>query len=489
MNMAGFDLSQHQTQTQQQILSQRQIQSLEILSLGSDDLREAIYKAAEENPALVVTKDTLTGSRLAPRDYTRVSNRVSAAAKEASDNFAAVLEAQADERESLQEHLLQQFRVLSLPQEELDIGEKLIRNLDDHGFHILAPVSLLDSNTLPHKESLLNHSLKIIQSLDPVGTCTANTEESLLVQALHSDRAPDLALFLLNGHLDFLNPPQEQKVLKKIEAFIKEQNSLFAAKDSPYMPASGTITEDDITEALAFIRTLDPFPARNYGSAHTHFVAPDIYVEKLSEPKDEKNPFSIWNIRLSKDSFPSLDLDPLFKQVADKEKKVAGSVKKAEEFIEALNFRQNTLLRSANSIVRHQEEFFLKGPGHLKPFKQQDLADELGVHETTISRMANSKYIQCEWGLFELKYFFTGAVSRTKEASIKNTFESDASKELSRETVLFRLKQILEEHKDDKKKLSDQKISDIFAQEGIQLARRTVAKYRDMLNIDSSYNR
>ena len=119
-----------------------------------------------------------------------------------------------------------------------------------------------------------------------------------------------------------------------------------------------------------------------------------------------------------------------------------------------------------------QHEFFKKGPGNLAALKQKDVADILGVHETTISRMANSKYIQCQWGLFEVKYFFTNAVSDT-----------------SKDQVLFQIKQILEEHKNDSKKLSDQKVADALAAKGINVARRTVAKYRAQLNIESSYNR
>ncbi len=489
--MAGFDLSQTQTQTQTQIFSQKQIQSLEILSYGTEDLREAIYKASEENPALVISKD-ITGPRgTGPKDYTRLSSHITASQKEASDNFASVLEAQADERESLQEHLLKQFRVLKLPENTLSIGEKLIRNLDDHGFHILAPFSLIEKNSKKETEAL-EDAIKIIQSLDPIGTCTTNTKESLYIQALLNENASELTLFILNGHLDFLNPPQSEKVLKKIENYLREQSQLFAQSEIKHKPSREELTEENITSAINFIKTLDPFPARNFGTSGTHYITPDVYVEKREEPLDENDKESIWNIRLSKERLPSLQLDSSFEKFSEKSteqnKLVNSSIKKAEDFLTALKFREDTLLRSTRLIVKHQRDFFLNGPGHLHPLKQADLARELGVHETTVSRMANSKFIQCEWGLFEFKYFFTNAVSRTKEESVKNTFAA-SSTDLSRDNVLHILKEILEEHKNDKKKLSDQKLSDMLAEQGIKVARRTVAKYRDMLNIESSYNR
>ena len=160
---------------------------------------------------------------------------------------------------------------------------------------------------------------------------------------------------------------------------------------------------------------------------------------------------------------------------------VEESVRSANDFMESLAFRKKTLLLACQQIVRLQKDFFEKGPRYLKPLRQKDIAAIINVHEATISRMANEKYLRCSQGLFKLSFFFTNAVGQ----NLPETEEIPASKQ----GVMAELEKILEEHKDDKKALSDQKIADILLERGIKIARRTVAKYRSQLNIDSSYSR
>ena len=157
------------------------------------------------------------------------------------------------------------------------------------------------------------------------------------------------------------------------------------------------------------------------------------------------------------------------------------SVRSANDFMESLAFRKKTLLLACQQIVRLQKDFFEKGPRYLKPLRQKDVAAIINVHEATISRMANEKYLRCSQGLFKLSFFFTNAVGQ----NLPETEEVPASKQ----GVMAELEKILEEQKDDKKALSDQKIADILLERGIKIARRTVAKYRSQLNIDSSYSR
>lgn len=552
--MSAMDFQQTQIQSQLQVMSQKQIQSLELLSLASIDLREAVYKAAAENPALVITKDSLalgqknSSSSRRTNDFTRTTSRTTAAGREASDNFQAALESKADERQSLTEHLLMQFHLLQLNSSEEALGEKLIHNLDEKGCHILAPVSLLDKNDSLQNDEMLSRLLKQIQSLDPAGVCVRNTEESLLVQAKNKFSAKDFSdkdtdysvkkgalsseqkvqqavLFILDGHLSFLDPPQPAKVLKKITSFLENAKNFPESEATKNALSADNFDEETISLAIDFIRTLDPFPARDFGTSNTHYVVPDIYVEKIPvEVKDGdlKENFEkgiilgencAWNIRLSHEAMPELQLSKEFESLMEKkssipdskteattkqdeifstasssrkdisskdQKLISSSLKKAQDFIDMLSFRQSTIQKACCFIVKKQHEFFEKGPGHLIPMKQADIAEEVGVHETTISRMANGKYIQCDWGLFEIKYFFTNAASAK---------EADSPEAASKEKVLHTIKAILEEHKDDKKKLSDQKLCDILAEKGISIARRTVAKYRSQLNIESSYNR
>lgn len=208
--MTGLELKQQQKQTQVQIMSQKQIQSLELLAMGNMDLCKAVYDEAEKNPAVTVGHDRTRG----PSDYTRVASSTGAAAELASENFQAALEAKADERMSLQDHLLSQFRSLRMSDAQRKIGERLIYNLNDKGFHILAPESLLDKTDPSQTPSLLEETILLIQQLDPVGTCTSGTEESLLAQARLREDAPQSALFILDGHFDFLDPPNIDRIAK-----------------------------------------------------------------------------------------------------------------------------------------------------------------------------------------------------------------------------------------------------------------------------------
>lgn len=510
----GFEFQQNQSQIQAQIMSQKQLQSLQLLSYSAQDLRSEIYKALDENPALEILKDPL-GSNEAGRKNNSFSNvrtteKLSVSAKELSDKHQAALEAHVDERQSLQEYLLLQLHLLKLDPDEEKLGERIIGNLDEKGFHVYAPSSLVDKNLPSEKNDfILNDVLTKLQSLDPQGTCTKNFEESLFVQAKNNPDAPPLALFILNGHLNFIDPPQSARVIKKIKNYFNEIKN-FPSSENTFLNSDFELTEKNTDEAIKFIKTLDPFPARNYGTQEAHYVRPDVYVIKLPPVEEEmelqddfangivtdgKNCFKV---KLANDLIPEIDLNPEFTaliegsavntKLKDEDKKnISSSIKKARDFIEMISYRGNTILNACCNIVKKQFEFFEKGPGHLKPLRQKDIANELQIHETTVSRMANSKSIQCEWGLFEVKYFFTNVAS-TKAASMYQADES-ADENASREKVMFVIKQILEEHKNDEKKLSDQKVCNLLEEQGIFIARRTVAKYRSLLNIDSSYNR
>ncbi len=484
--MAESKLSQRQSQSQVQVMGQTQIQSLEILSMGSDDLREAVYNEVQENPALVITKDVRGGNvhlRRGGTGATRLSSS-SAAGELESDRHQAALEAQADTRLSLQDHLLSQLHMQELSPLEMLIGERLIGNLDSRGFHILAPVSLLDKD-VPEAEAALEKMLAVVQHLDPPGCCCKDTEESLLVQSRQRPDAPQLALFLLDGHFDFLNPPTVSSIVRKSRAFFEAQSKLFGGTEVSSWDGM-TVDAEAVEGALAFIRTLDPYPARDYDGSDTHYVVPDVYVERISDEDAEgvQEDFgkgivvqggAAWRVYLAGGSIPELAVNPAFAHFSGEDSGgvISGGIRRAKEFISALEGRQDTLLRGTCMIVKRQHEFFESGPGHLVAFRQKDVASVLGVHETTVSRMAGSKYLQCPWGLFALKYFFVGSVGADGEGG-----------GTSRDKVKAAIAEILREYygspaAEGKKKLSDQKISELLAERGIKVARRTVAKYRE----------
>ncbi len=510
-----------QTLKQTQKMSQVQIQSLNLLSMSAFDLRNEIYSQVEKNPALEIVSDKFESGEKSVRERTIFSDNMrlasaSAAAKKASDDFQAALESNADCRESLATHLEHQLNAMNISKTQHDLCIKLIQNLNENGFHILSPYSFMDRQDPSQTEDFLSSSLDIVRKLDPVGCCVKDSMESLLVQAKIAGDAPETVLFFLDGRLDFFDPPKTDKIRKKVSTFFRqrEQDAQLFGNQLADLPVSeDDFTDEAIEDALAYIKKLDPYPARNFGTDQPRFVAPDVNVEKVFE--DGKTAFKV---TMRNDFLPELTISKEYQKIMNDQKAedfdqgdgseaserkkseyrfVKDSVSSANVFIESILFRENTLLRACREIVAAQEKFFETGSdGDIIPLRQKDIAERIGVHDTTVSRMANKKYISCEWGIFPVSYFFsTGVLKTTSLSADEETTKpqpalgDDSGAAVSKEAVKFEIKKILEEHRNDKKSLSDQKISDALAQRGIKVARRTVAKYRAQLNIDSSYNR
>jgi RNA polymerase sigma-54 factor len=477
-----MELSQRATQSQNlsqiQKMSQQQILSMKVLSLATDELENEIYDFAEKNPALEISKDAYSP------EFRKKKSKAA--------DFDTLIDRTADNRTSLYDHLEFQLNSMNLSQPEHDLGIKLIENLDSAGHHILSPYSFVDSSDYELGENLLKKMLSIIQNLDPIGTCVKDVSESLLVQALGAAEKNDLALFILDGHFDFLDPPRPEKILRKLKDFSASEKNLKSYDDSFH---SGhdfeNLSVSDVEETLDFIKGLDPNPARNFGDGSPNYVRVDAEVKVL----DGKIVVSF-----PEEELPGMEISSEYERVcesrADSESEKANSrfakqsIFEAKSFIEALDYRKSSVKKAALEIAERQWEFFLKGPAFLKPFLQKELASVLKVHETTVSRIANKKYLSCNFGVFPFGYFFTNQVGGKKvgegEGAQKNLSQNEA---LSKESVKFQIASILSEHKDNKKPLSDQKVADILSERGIKVARRTVAKYRAELNLGSSYER
>ena len=495
----NFAQTQRLSQKQIQKLNQVQIQSLKYLAMNSFDLRDEVYAEVNKNPALEIVNDEIEdgeheGSRSSGlSDYTRTGSTTKTG-EEKSDAFQNILESKADTRESLSEHLLFQFNVMDLKENQRLLGTKLIHNLDKNGFHILAPVSFINYETDTQED--LEKCISIIQNLDPVGCCCSNIEESLLVQARALENPPAAALFILDGHLSFLNPPVASRVLKRITDYVKEESEkAFNTKDYSFVKE---LDEQSIEEAIEFIKNLDPHPARNFSSNENAFIVPDVYVTKIPLAKTGNGTDLIINgtgenahsflIKKASGVVPEVAVSKDYIDIAkmknlpdEQKKKVSESIQNARQIIEMIKYRQDTILEAACAIVEAQTDFFEKGPGNLNPLVQRQIAELLSVHETTISRLANEKYLQCEWGIFPMKYFFTIGVAQGGD---KKTGEM-----ISKDRIVFEMKKLIEAQKPGEKKLSDQKLCDILNAMGIKVARRTIAKYRSQLNIASSYDR
>lgn len=481
---------QTQKQTQVQVMSQQQIHALKILSMDTAELIDEISNAVKDNPVLQID-EKIRDDFYSKKEFQNKPNI-------SGDSFQSMMESKEDTRETLTQHLLHQLNMEQLSPEEFSVGEKLIYNLDQHGHHLLEPTTLLDKTNPAETVSVLNKCISMIQSFDPVGVCTKNIEESLLVQAKENPYADEISVFILDGHLDFINPPIASKAAKKIKQYQEERKKLFGLSEKEKKYLEYDVNEESVQLSIDFIKKLTPFPASGFSTDDVHLVSPDIFVsevpleqinfdsqnEKLLEARSIlKINGRFWKIQIHNSYIPKISIDPEVKNLCEEKKELKDKIKSAQDFIEMLNNRTTTIEKSAWEIVKIQHEFFEKGRGHLSPLRLKDLAEKVGVSESTISRMANGKYLQFNGLLYPVKYFFENSVGPAKKS------QSEENSSLSRDNVQFEIQKILEEHKNDSKKLSDQKISDILEQRGIKVARRTVAKYRSQLNIESSYDR
>ncbi len=477
---AFLRLEQKLVQKQIQKLSQIQITTLNYLAMGNEALRNEIYKAVSENPALEIVSEPSSrrGSLSSGENYS-----VSFSNSATSDQYQQILENQQDYGETLQAHLLHQLNAMKISDAEHDLCTKLIYNLDKNGFYgsMFSPETFLPRKNPAAEKELLERCLKMVQSLDPVGTCCRTPEESLLIQAKLSENPDPLALFILDGHLDFVNPPEAQKVSRKLIDF---KNSLHkkAFADTSAID-SLSLDEEAAASALKFILSLNPHPAQGYNTeAGADTGRPDVVliVTKENGPADDDysrglvsiNSDYHFQIKYASGALPEVRISPEFKM--DKE-----NVAKAQAFINSLQYRESTIVMQGCAIVRAQKNFFLKGPGHLKVLTRRQIAQELGIHESTVSRTSaknGSKYIQTEWGLFPAWFFFTSGVSNR-----------DGSKTISSERIKEKIKEVLSEQGNEN--LSDQKLCELLNQKGARIARRTVAKYRAQLGLKNSYKR
>jgi len=456
------------SQSQRFSMNPQIFQSIKMMELPIIDLREKIEEELERNPALEVLEDRTTvsiddapdakGEEYEYFESTSDSGYISSGAQAAADEKQRFIEGALSHPETLQEHLLWQLRLEPVDENVRRIGELLIQNLDEDGFH-KEPVELLLRNEDP---ALIAGALKVVRALDPAGTCTADYNESLEVQLALLPNAPSGAREALS-HLELLEKGNTAEAAKKMGC-----------------------TEEELSRIHEVIKELSPFPGRCFFSGETRYVVPDIQVVKKEGE---------FVIILNEEEIPVLGINPFFMKVAERprseereqeerEKKeekpardfVRENIREARWFINSINQRNHTLLKVARGIVEFQRAFFLEGPKHLAPLTLRDISEEIGLHETTVSRAANGKYMQTEWGIFELRHFFTNSITGTGSGGSR----------YSKEGVKEIIKDIL---KSDETRLSDKDIVELLSNRGITLARRTVAKYRNELDLGSSYER
>jgi RNA polymerase sigma-54 factor len=455
-------------QSQKFSMNPQIFQSIKLMELPVIDLREKIEEELEKNPALEVLEDHSTVSldaASAPKseeyeyfESTSDSGFIKYGGEAAADEYQRFIEGALSHPETLQEHLLWQLRLEPANEELRRLGEYLIQNLDEDGFH-KEPLEILLQNK---DRTLLDKALKLVRGLDPPGTCTSGYMESLKVQIEMLKDAPKG----LAQALSFLELLEKGKIAE-------------AAKNMG-------ITQEEMLEIFKRIKELSPFPGRQFAGGDTRYVVPDIQVIRKEGE---------FVIVLNEEEIPVLGINPFFMKVAAEPKTLKPrtmaverkresperdfareNIKEARWFINSINQRNHTLLRVSRAIVEFQRPFFTGGPNYLSPLTLRDISEELKLHETTVSRAANGKYMQTEWGIFELRHFFTNSITGTGSSGSK----------YSKEGVKGIIKEIIES---GEKRLSDQDIVLLLESRGISLARRTVAKYRSELDLGSSFDR
>lgn len=351
---------------------------------------------------------------------------------------------------SLTDHLLWQLKMSDMTDKQKKIGEVIIGNINDDGY---LQASLEE---MAQKENFDPHEIEAVlyrvQEFDPIGVAARDLKECLLVQIY------DLK--------------EQDEVLERIV-----ENHLSDLEKKNYAAISRTlaISMEEVVKRVKIIEELEPKPGRAFGGAPSHYIIPDIYVIKRGEE---------YVVMLNEDGLPKLKISPFYKNLLDKDPNSAnntkeyiqGKLRSAVWLIRSIHQRQRTIYKVTESIVRQQIEFFDKGIAFLKPMVLRDVANDIGMHESTISRVTTAKYVHTPRGIFELKFFFNSGISRVHG--------SDVASESVKEKVKTMIAAENPLHP-----LSDQKIVEMLLKENINIARRTVAKYREMLGILPSSKR
>jgi RNA polymerase sigma-54 factor len=431
------------------------LQSIKLMELPAVELRERITQELERNPALEIIEDKSTvplneeeekQQKEIVYEYFETTSDPGRRGVQASEEHNRFIEGVLTRPETLQEHLLRQLQLEPVDEELRETAETLIQNLNDDGFHKEKPESLFAA-----PQQRLNEAMELVRGLEPAGCCTVDYRESLLTQIVLLGDAPcEISVI--------------EKILDNLDLVDREKYGSLAKKIG--------VEEEDARIICDYIKKLYPFPGRAFASAEVRYVVPDIKVVKNND---------VFIINLNDEAFPVLGINQNFEKFSDSTDKAARdfareNIREARLFISHLSQRNQTLIRVANAILEFQRSFFINGPKYLAPLTLGDIAKELDVHETTVSRTANGKYIQTEWGIYEIRYFFTNSISGT--GANRSQFSKESVKEIIKEII-----------SKENRLLSDQEISALLGQKGIALARRTVAKYRKELDMGSSYNR
>ncbi len=474
----ALELKQSLNLSQQLIMTPQLQQAIKLLQLSRLELLETIYQEMETNPVLeeqgvVETEEEvpLDDEKLDSEDEPTPLPEVDVeepphddvdweayiseyntgwADTPYEDRDVPQFENITSTKTNLYSHLMWQLNMSNFDEAQKEIGLHIIGNITDDGYLDISLEELAQVTGFPIEK--IEETLRIIQTFDPVGVGARDTRECLLIQARFQGLGGTLVEKILLDHLKDLEDKRYDNIAKKLG-----------------------VSMDEVVTAVSIIQGLEPKPGRSYSDEETIYVSPDIYVFKVGDD---------YEIVLNEDGLPKLRINAYYKDVLSRKDSLPDSVrnyiqeklKSAAWLIKSIHQRQRTIYKVTESIVRFQRDFFDKGITHLKPLVLRDVAEDIQMHESTISRVTTNKYVYTPQGLFELKFFFNSAISSMDGDAVA----SESVKEHIRNIIKMENKQ---------KPYSDQEIADILKKLNIRVARRTVAKYRESMGILPSRKR
>lgn len=472
----AIELRQQLKLAQQLVMTPQLQMAIKLLQLSRLELMDTIRQELEENPALDEVLDESADERMLEQEnkpeevspekevtieekipddidwsnYIEEYNSPGKVNFESEGRDSPRFEAFVAQKESLDDHLFWQLRMTDLTDEEKNIGSLIIGNLNRDGYLIgsvdeLAAMGGCD----PEK---VGEVLALLQTFDPVGVCARDLSECLLIQARNFGCDNEVVKRIIGKHLNHLENKNYNAICKALKINMK-----------------------DVKAAVEIITGLEPRPGRQFSDDNPQYINPDIYVYKLEDD---------FVIVLNDDGMPRLRVNTIYQNALNTDGAITAGAKdymqeklrSAAWLIKSIHQRQKTIYKVMESILKFQRDFFEKGVAYLKPMVLRDVANDIEMHESTISRVTSNKYAFTPQGIYELKYFFNSSINRLHGEAVASASVQD------------KIRQIIESE-NPKKPYSDDKISEILKESNIDIARRTVAKYREMMKILSSNKR
>jgi len=472
----ALELRQQLKLSQQLIMTPQLQMAIKLLQLSRLELMDTITQELEENPALEeinepadtavqtedqtpsddtgeikeVTIDEKINEEIDWSNYLDEYNSPGKVIYETERKEATNFEPFLSKKGNLQDHMLWQLLMIRPDPEEQKIGSIIIGNLTRDGYLDIRMENLYRTcNVAPEKVDTM---LTQMQTFDPIGVCARDLGECLLLQIRYLKIDTPLLTAIITDHLNHLENKNYRAICRALKAKL-----------------------NDVIAAVNVIRGLEPRPGRQYNDEQPHYITPDIYVYKLG---------SEFIIMINDDGMPKLRINSFYRNATKRGQKITSEAKdymrdkmrSAAWLIRSIHQRQKTIYRVMESILNFQRKFFEKGITHLKPMVLRDVAEDIGMHESTISRVTTNKYAHTPLGIFELKYFFNSAIQRVNGEAIASA------------SVQEKIRKIIETE-NTKKPYSDEKISKFLKEQNINIARRTVAKYREIMGVLPSNKR